>query len=428
MTVPRRTLLRAGGLVALAAAPLPFLFRRGERAANSPALIRDAGGLLDLPAGFSYRIVDRAFQRMSDGLRVPARPDGMACFQGPNDTLILMRNHELDFQPAQGAYSSAPAEAYDPRAFGGVSRVVLDRRTLDKISSNLVLAGTLRNCAGGPSPWGYLSCEESVLPGHGYVFRCRTDAARLAPPDRIAAYGHFNHEAACVDPKTLIAYLTEDRADGCLYRFKPNDPKTPFEGKLQALAVSGSPGLDTAVALPAGQKREIRWVDVPNPDPKDDSVRLQARERGAALIRRGEGICFDAGAVYVCATSGGRAGSGQVLRVIDGARPTVETVAESPGSEVLDMPDNVVVAPFGDVYLAEDGPGEQYIRALTPDGRIYDVARNARSGGEFAGVCFAPDGRTLFFNMQIDGVTLAVSGPFAELAASARPLALLPRS
>jgi secreted PhoX family phosphatase len=424
----RRTLLKVGGFVAVAAVPLGFLFRRGERGAPSSALTSDPAGLLDLPPGFSYRVVDRAFQPMSDGLRVPARPDGMACFEGPGDTLILMRNHELDFQPDQGAASSLPPQAYDPRAFGGVTRVVLDRRTLDRISSNLVLAGTLRNCAGGKSPWGYLSCEESVLPGHGYVFICRTDRARVAPAERVPAYGRFNHEAAWVDPTTMIAYLTEDRADGCLYRFKPNDPARPFEGKLQALAVTGSPGLDTGVNLPAGTKHAVHWVDVPNPDPKDDSVRLQARERGAAIVRRGEGLCLDGGAVYVCATIGGRAGAGQLLRLIDGAEATLETFAESPGSDVLDMPDNIVVAPFGDVYMAEDGPGEQYIRALTPDGLIYDVARNARSRGEFTGVCFAPDGRTLFLSLQVDGVTLAVTGPFAELARAARGTPARPRS
>ena len=63
-----------------------------------------------------------------------------------------------------GPYSASavPAEAYNPNGFGGVTRVVLDPETLEVISSNLVLAGTIRNCAGGMSPWGWLSCEETV--------------------------------------------------------------------------------------------------------------------------------------------------------------------------------------------------------------------------------------------------------------------------
>src|SRR5688572_12685006 len=148
MNIPRRTLLKAGGLVAIASAPLPFLFHRTEKVAEARPLLKAPSGLLDLPKGFSYRIIDRAFQPMSDGLRVPARPDGMACFDGPGDTLILMRNHELDVQPDQGAYGSPPSEAYDPRTFGGVSRVVLKKKTLEKPSSNLFLAGTLLHRVG----------------------------------------------------------------------------------------------------------------------------------------------------------------------------------------------------------------------------------------------------------------------------------------
>ena len=63
-----------------------------------------------------------------------------------------------------------PAEAYDPEGTGGVTRVVLDAKSLELVSSNLVLAGTYWNCAGGLSPWGWLSCEETLSTGHGYVF------------------------------------------------------------------------------------------------------------------------------------------------------------------------------------------------------------------------------------------------------------------
>lgn len=48
-------------------------------------------------------------------------------------------------------------------------------------------------------------------------------------------------------------------------------------------------------------------------------------------------------------------------------------------------------------------------------GQVFDFARNAYSGSELAGVCFAPDGSALFANMQQDGVTLAIEGPLDEL-------------
>ena len=32
-----------------------------------------------------------------------------------------------------------------------------------------------------------------------------------------------------------------------------------------------------------------------------------------------------------------------------------------------------------------------------------------------AGVCFSPDGSTLFVNIQVDGLTVAITGPFPEM-------------
>ena len=46
------------------------------------------------------------------------------------------------------------------------------------------------------------------------------------------------------------------------------------------------------------------------------------------------------------------------------------------------------------------------------DGKIFKLAKNAKSTGEFAGATFSPDGSTLFVNMQHDGLTLAITGPW----------------
>lgn len=411
----RRTLLAAGGAAALL--PLSLLFKRSARPdSDVPGLVRDPARILDLPPDFRYRVLDRPFSPMSDGLRTPALPDGMGCFAGPGHTWILMRNHEVDRTAALGA--GAPAkDAFDPRAYGGVTRLVVDRASLELVSSNLVLTGTMRNCSGGVSPFGWLTCEESTEPGHGYVFRCRTDATRLLAPERIPAFGRYNHEGACVDPQTLITYLTEDRSDGCLYRSVPHDKATPFAGKLQALAVKGSPRFDTAKNLPPGKELAVEWIDVPEPDPKDDSVRLAAHEKGAALVRRAEGIVFDHDRLFVAATTGGRNGTGQILKLTLGSSgDTLSTVAESPDDDVLDHPDNLALAPWGDLYMAEDGGGSQFVRGLSPRGAIFDVARNAAGFGEIAGVCFSPDGKVLFLNLQRDGYTLAVTGPFERLS------------
>lgn len=378
----------------------------------------DPQGVLDLPPGFQYRILETAGAPMDDGLVVPGKPDGMACFAGPAGTLILMRNHEVSFgDTANGPYPPGVGpvpEAYDPGAMGGVTRLVLDATSFDRISSNLVLAGTTRNCAGGVSPWGWLSCEESFDDNHGYVFLCPTDAASVQPAQRLTTYGRFNHEAATVDPATNIAYMTEDRPDGCLYRFVPDPGETTAAGRLQALKIAGAFVFDTSNGFDGSQS--VEWVDIDTPDPINDAVRFEAQSKGAAIIRRGEGIWFDGGFVYICATTGGPAFLGQVLRLsTDPASQSLELISQSPNPGNLDKPDNITVAPGGDIFVAEDGDNDQFIRALTVvDGRlaISDFARNALSGSEMAGVCFSPDKRAMFVNIQREGLTLAITGPF----------------
>jgi uncharacterized protein len=56
-----------------------------------------------------------------------------------------------------------------------------------------------------------------------------------------------------------------------------------------------------------------------------------------------------------------------------------------------------------------------YLRGITPEGKVYDLARNAASRGELAGVTVSPKGDSVFVNLQLDGLTLAITGPFAEL-------------
>ncbi|HKP64649.1 MAG TPA: alkaline phosphatase PhoX [Polyangiales bacterium] len=417
----RRHLLQAGGAAASAWLSLPPLAAQAARPRS--ALRADPKGILDLREGFSYRIVSRGGERMSDGYRTPGRPDAMGVFPGPDaGSLVLMRNHEVPGVRAWGPYhegQAAAPQAYDAEAYGGVSRLVLDAQTLDVKRSHLALAGTHWNCAGGLSPWGWLSCEEMFDAKHGYVFVASHTADSLQPARRIPAYGHFRHEAACVDPQTLIAYLSEDREDSCLYRFVPKDKREPFTGTLQALAIAGRTRFDTNEMKP-GDALPVTWVDVPRPDPSEDNVRYQARAAGAARFVRGEGLWLSGGELYLCATAGGPIGRGQIFKLMhrDPAHLLLLTQAED--AAMLDMPDNITVSPSGHVYVAEDGLSGNYVRHVTATGQIVDVARCAVSLSEFAGPCFAPDGRTLFVNIQGDALTLAIRGPFTALESGAR--------
>ena len=423
--VARRALLKSGAASLLAAALGACTNRLpGAAAARADALPADPGQILDLLPGFSYSVLQQTGDPMSDGYRVPGRPDGMACFAGADGGVILMRNHELWQSHLDSSYflpdQPRALEAYEEEATGAVTRVVLDPDTGQVRSSNLVLAGTYWNCAGGTSPWGWLSCEETVEPAHGYVFLCAPEAEQVQPAVRIDGYGRFRHEAAAVDPHTLIAYLSEDQLDACFYRFVPDDPELPLVGSLQALRVPSAPNLDTGL-LPPGVRLEVDWVDIADPVPLDDSVRLQAHAQGAARFRRTEGLWLTQDEVFLCATTGGPLGRGQVLRLGLGDGGMLEVIAEANDLEALDMPDNLCVSPQGVLYVAEDGFDGNFLRTITPEGRVAAFARNARSQTEFAGPCFSPDGSTLFVNLQEEGLTLAIRGPFDEEAWTALP-------
>ncbi|MEZ4450954.1 MAG: DUF839 domain-containing protein [Nannocystaceae bacterium] len=417
----RRSLVVAGGvgLAALFAGPRG----RASQARASPfgPLVPDPAGILDLPAGYTYRILERSGDRMDDGYTVPWNPDGMAAFAGSGDTVILMRNHELLVGDGPYVPGAAPPEAFDPLAMGAVTRVVLDRLTLERVTSNLVLCGTLVNCAGGATPWGWLSCEENVTAGHGYVFLCDPAAYKVQAPRRIGAYGRCRHEAACVDPATSIAYLTEDQPDSSFYRLVPDDPADPFTGRLQALRVNGRPRFDTSAMMP-GQRLAIEWIDLDDVDPVGDTLRLEAQTKGAAIVARGEGITFADGEIYVVSTSGGPIGKGQIFRIVDApGAATLELVVQAVDPEVMQAPDNLTMAPWGELLFAEDNVGTNYIRGVTRGGAVFDFARNVLSTSELSGLCFSPDGKALFVNIYRQGLTLVITGPFPEAPIESPP-------
>jgi uncharacterized protein len=420
--VKRRNFLIAGSAVGLGGA-LTLWQRARQRPERHPSarLIPDPKGILGLHAGFRYRVLEKMGETMDDGFVVPGQPDAMGCFALPDGNWALMRNHELDASLfARGPYrrgSKPPPHAYDAASVGGVTRVLLDPKG-KRLRSNLVLVGTSRNCAGGVSPWGWLTCEESVADRHGYVFLCATDASELRPPRRIANYGRFLHEAVAIDPETNTAYLTEDRGDGCFYRFVPNQREQPFgEGRLEALVVIDVPRFDLGRDLPPKKSFEVRWVEVPREaGERGDALRYAAQERGAAVVRRGEGIWrMDDGFAFTC-TSGGPLGAGQIFHLAPtraGGRLTL--IVQSRDQALLDMPDNITLTPWGDLMVCEDNHRDNHLRIVTRSGEVRPFARNALSLSEFTGVCFSPDGRVMFLNIQEQGLTLAIEGPFETL-------------
>ena len=417
---------------------------------------RDGEVRLELPEGFSYRSFHPTGTTLADGTVLPGRHDGMAAFRGstPGSSLIV-RNHEIN-NPGPTLRAGGPT--YDPMTQGGTVTVEVD--ALGRVvpgSDYVSLSGTQMNCAGGPTGWGtWLSCEETVngddvgpdftgapntgLKRHGYVFEVPTDGVSPAVPIRAA--GRFPHEAAAATPSGDAVYLTEDNFafPSGFYRYLPPVPARGRRaladgGALQMLKVVGVDGADLSVGQAPGATYDVEWVDIADPDPtfapgttNDQAITAvgdQGRALGAATFSRLEGAYHAHGTVFFVSTQGGATadaapfgfgdGRGQVWAYEPG-RGRLRLVYESPAAATLDLPDNVVVSRRGSLVLCEDGSGDNFLRGLTRDGRLFDLARNAdptQVGQEFAGATFSHDGDTLFANVQSSsGYSVAIRGPW----------------
>jgi secreted PhoX family phosphatase len=463
-SLSRRSFLGQAGLVSFAFASLERFVSSDAHAGTMEEpdleLREDFYETLDLPKGFEYTVLSQAGETMNDGFLVPGKHDGMAAFAGSSGRTILVRNHEME----AGATEYSPfgrrrallrnidrSKLYDAGhgkkpGLGGTTTLVFDTKTQRLEKHFLSLAGTYRNCAGGVTPWNtWITCEEDVSrpnedgqhpedpmeKEHGYNFEVPvSDTIALADPVPLKAMGRFRHEAIAVDPRTGIVYQTEDRGDGLLYRYIPNEKGVLHKGgRLQALKLHDLSRADTRnwhqQAISRRQSLPVDWVDVRDVEaPLDDDLRYQGFfEKGAARFARAEGCWFGRNTLFVACTNGGRKKKGQIWRYVPSLHEgetdeektpgTLELFIEPNDGRLVENCDNLTMAPWGDLIICEDGVSPQHLVGITPEGRLYRFARTTLS--EFAGACFSPDGSTLFVNIQDAGLTVAITGPWQKL-------------
>ena len=451
--------------------------------------LRDGKVRLHLPSGFQYRSfhdtdtilpapgAPRPPVILNDGTALPGRHDGMAAFPGPNGNVLLVRNHEINGPtPAFG-----PGTPYDANTGGGTTTIEVTTRG-EVVNAFTSLNGTQMNCSGGRMPWGsWITCEETVngpdvgpdftnasnvtlQQRHGFIFEVPAGGQSNRQP--ITAAGRFAHEAAAFSPEEGILYLTEDNFGfpSGLYRYiPPTNPMTTGAlangGTLQMLRVPTIPNAHLEGAQANGAQYNVDWVTIADPAPtfpftpgvpapttNNDAINYvgnQGRAQGAAGFSRLEGATFTRHKIYFTSTQGGGPvesgpqttlgygrGNGQVWSY-DPRSQILTCHYQSPGPATLDFPDNMTARnDRGTVVLCEDGTNDNYVRGLTRDATLFNIALNrtrannpsadgtfaSRFNEEFAGATFSPDGGTLFVNIQASqAVTFAIWGPWGRL-------------
>lgn len=273
----------------------------------------------------------------------------------------------------------------------------------DVIDAYRILDGTLRNCAGGKTPWGtWLSAEEV---NQGRIWEC--DPQGNASPLVHPALGTFRHEAAAIDPINACVYLTEDKPDGCFYRTVLSHYPALSQGVLQVAEEVTIDGQMTLI-----------WHDVPNPNPSEKETPTRYQVKSATIFKGGEGIWYHQDKVYFATKGDNRVWclslADQVLSIIydyaTASHPALRGV------------DNLTVHNNGQIYVCEDG-GNLEIVMLGENGWVLPIMRiDDHTGSEVTGVAFTDDGHRMYFSSQRGpsangnlGITYEVTGPFDAL-------------
>lgn len=322
--------------------------------------------------------------------------------------------------------------------------------------------GSLANCSGGQTPWGTaLSCEENfqftpLAPPAGdgwdpaiYARRHYGWVVEIDPFDKTStvrkhtAMGRFRHENVAIrvaGDGTVVAYMGDDLADACVYKFvadaklssnRDANMKILETGKLYVADFGNA----AWVLLDYAGAQKLRDAKKPDGTPQFTSqVDVLADARAAALavggtpVDRPEDIEINPrdGSVYVALTNNTGHGNfhGQIVKIEEAGNDPVATsfaweiFAVGGPQSGFSSPDNLIFDAGGGLWMVTDISSSRIgkgIYAFQGNNALFYLPTRGKNAGrayqfasgpvecEMTGPAWTPDGSTLFLSVQHPG-------------------------
>lgn len=405
--------------VSVAAAKQPQGKGKGHGHAAPAAPVPDPGGVIDLPPGYSYKVLARScvdqVRSTESGATTPMPDDFDAnvVVPGPRSSVWLLSAHELtdprpgDFQGDAGKCATpeqATKDDGDSDGTASVSRLTLGHNGTTVQKRELITTGLHDLCAGALTPWKtFLVNEEFPFIADpesrsGWVWEIDPETGAQK---RATGMGRMSHEQEALYRRAW--YITDDRGNyQYLYKFVPDHRRDLSKGSLY--------GLKFNRATNTGE-----WIGPLDPTrPEADMTARVGPANATNSFSKHEGIVRDArgrGVVFSESASGPDPGRVWLLR--DGPKgPRGKVLVEGDWTR-FSRPDNLRFNRSGDLLIFEDNGsaldndtrtgGNNQVWVLPRGETGTDSLRlfaTVRGGGEGTGPWFSRNRKLLYLSIQ----------------------------
>jgi uncharacterized protein len=272
-----------------------------------------------------------------------------------------------------------------------------------------LLGGTSWNCNGGLTPWNtWVSCEE--YPG-GHCYQTDPTGKRPAAKTKLGGSTGGQFEAVAVnndDPANPVFFLTEDKSDGAVRRWRPSSGSTIGWDMLHGNGV-----LDYLEFLPNNQFQWTTSLDA-------------ARTSAYNFYRNVEGIVYRNRRLVFAS----KAQFQFFILDLDAKtwtrRSSVAGNTTGGGGIMNGQADQLSLHGDGVLYVAEDGgtwPGV-FVEQRSQFYAFLQMYDSKYSGEDVTGVNFSPDGRMMFVCAQRQGLLFRVRRIDGEVLEGAEAVSL----